>query len=85
MKKHMDMKKSGKKAVITVEAAFVCSLICLFLCGMISLTFRLYERVEEASGILQARELSKEGANLIRLEAFVETLLQEVEDNAGGV
>lgn len=79
------MAKKYVKAGITVEAAFVCPLICLFLCGMIALTFRLYGQVETYSEELRERELPAPGAELVRLEVFVETMLQEVEEDAGGI
>lgn len=76
-KKAEELWKRRKKAVITVEASIVCSLICLVLCGMITLTFRLYETVGKFGKTLEERELEKQGAELIRLEAFVEDLTKE--------
>lgn len=79
------MKIRSGKAMITVEASVVCSLICLFLCGMITLTFRLYEQAESFSTALLTRELPEPGADMIRLEALIETISEEVIEHAGGI
>lgn len=76
-KKAEQMWKTKKRAVITVEASMVCSLLCLVLCGMITRTMQLYETVEEFSKTLEEREVKKQGAEWIRLEAFVEELTKE--------
>ena len=81
----MKLRNKKEKAMITVEASVVCSLICLFLCGMITLTFRLYGQTESFSCALMLRELPEPGADVIRLEAFIETISEEVRAHAGGV
>lgn len=73
------------KAGFTVEAVFICPLICLFLCGMISLTLQFYGQIESYSCMLLERELPGPAAGLLRVEAFIEEVVQEVETNAGGV
>lgn len=66
------------KASYTVEAALICPLICLILCGIITLTLDLYRQVECFSIEQQEKVESKaEATRWIRIEAVVENLIQE--------
>lgn len=59
------------KASFTVEAALLCPVLCLVLCGMILFTLQLYGTVDSF-----VRELTERQAffssDLIRLEAVAE-------------
>lgn len=72
--------KGNVRGSLTVEAALICPLLCLVLCGMIQLTMRLYEQVETYGKMAVSRtEQRLAPADLIRLEAMAAELLQEVE------
>ena len=67
------------KASYTVEAALICPVICLILCGMIVFTLELYTKAEQLSQGLQLRKEERiASVDLIRIEAVIEETLQEV-------
>lgn len=71
-------KKMQIKASYTVEASLIFPLICLILCGIITLTLELYYQVEYFSIEKQERvEKKAEATSWIRIEAVVEYLIQE--------
>lgn len=74
------MRKKGRiQGSLTVEAALVCPMLCLVLCGMIQLTMELYKRVEVYSKEVMADvEQGSSASELVRLEAVVAETLEEV-------
>ncbi|MBP3570124.1 MAG: hypothetical protein J6K04_13290 [Lachnospiraceae bacterium] len=63
------------KANFTVEAALLCPILCLMLCGMLLFTMELYQTVNEfATELLERQERELSTADLIRLEAVIEDL-----------
>lgn len=63
------------KGSFTVEAAMICPLICLIICGMLVMTLKLYQNVNLFSKELKQRqEQSLSSADLIRMEAAAEEL-----------
>lgn len=72
----MVKKLTGKtKGSFTVEAAMICPLICLIICGMLVMTLKLYQNVNLFSKELKQRqEQSLSSADLIRMEAVAEEL-----------
>ena len=62
-----------RKASFTVEAALICPLLCLVVCGMLLITLQLYEKVEQYAVHLQTNEgTGLPSTELIRLEAIIE-------------
>jgi hypothetical protein len=58
-----------------VEAALLCPLLCLILCGMILFTLQLYSTVDAYANTLLERQVQRWPASeLIRLEAVTENL-----------
>ena len=65
------------KASYTVEAALICPLICLTICGMLLLTLRFYGMAKDFAEELMTRQRNGiTSARLIRLEAAVEELFE---------
>ena len=63
------------KASMTVEAALLCPFLCLILCGMITVTLQLYQKVDGYAGTLVNPEREAlSSSELIRLEAVTEDL-----------
>lgn len=63
------------KASLTVEAALLCPLLCLILCGMILFTLQLYNTADAYAETLLNRQVRQWSApELIRLEAVTESL-----------
>lgn len=63
------------KAGFTVEAAMICTFLCLILCAMIQLTLELYQTVDVYAEELKEREeRTLSSADLIRLEAVAEEI-----------
>ncbi len=73
------------KAGITVEAAFLMPLICLFICGMIVMTLKLYGNVSEYKERICNGDKEQEAVYLIRLEAMVEQVTKEVPESENGI
>ena len=66
------------KASYTVEAALICPLLCLILCGIMILTLDLYQQVENFCIEQQEKiEGKAEATKWIRIEAVVEHFIQE--------
>ncbi len=59
------------KASFTVEAALLCPVLCLVLCGMILFTLQLYGTVDSFVRELTERQVFF-SSDLIRLEAVAE-------------
>ncbi len=67
-----DLLKRKEKASYTVEAALVCPLLCLILCGTIYVTFALYEEViDYGEQIIKAMEASGKNPEAVRIERMV--------------
>lgn len=62
-----------KKASMTVEAALLCPILCLMICGMILFTLRLYGTIGHyAEELQQQQEPAWTATELIRIEAVIE-------------
>ncbi|MBO5353312.1 MAG: pilus assembly protein [Lachnospiraceae bacterium] len=63
------------KASMTVEAALLCPFLCLILCGMITVTLQLYQKVDGYAGnLVNPEREALSSSELIRLEAVTEDL-----------
>lgn len=66
------------KASYTVEASLIFPLICLILCGIITVTLNLYNQVEHFSIEKQKKiENKAEAVIWIRIQTVVEDVTQE--------
>lgn len=81
----MVRKRRKVKAGYTVEAALLCPLLCLMICGMIGMTIELYNEVMESAEKLKGWNAWGSSVELIRVEAVAEEFLQEVTEDAGGI
>lgn len=64
-----------KKASMTVEAALLCPFLCLILCGMITFTLQLYQKVDGyAKELINTKKQEVDSSVLIRLEAVTENM-----------
>ena len=81
----MVRKRRKIKAGYTVEAALLCPLLCLMICGMIGMTLELYKDVVDSAEKLKGWTAQGNSVELIRVEAVAEEFLQEVTDDAGGI
>ena len=63
---------------MTVEAALVCPMLCLVLCGIIQLTLGLYREVQNYSTYIKERtEYRIASEDMIRLENTAAELFRE--------
>ena len=66
------------KASYTVEAALICPLLCLILCGIMVVTLDLYKQVEIFCIKQQENvESIAKATKCIRIEAVIEDFIQE--------
>ena len=66
------------KASYTVEAALICPLLCLILCGIMVVTLDLYKQVEIFCIKQQENvESIAKATKWIRIEAVIEDFIQE--------
>lgn len=58
-----------------MEAALLCPILCLILCGMIQFTLQLYGKVDTyAEELLKEQKQGLTSSELIRLEAVTEDI-----------
>lgn len=70
--------KKREKASYTLEAALVCPFLCLILCGMLVITFALYEKVEDyGKQIAATMETVSKNPESVRIERIVCGWLEE--------